>query len=70
MLLKNIKTGFTYEVPKDIYNAMENQTKSKFQVLVEEDAVNVPEQKIESNLTEEELKIKKIKKTKTKKENL
>jgi len=70
MLLKNIKTGLTYEVPKDIYNQMEGQTKSKFQVIIEQDAVNIPEQKIESNLTEEEIEIKKIKKTKPKKENL
>jgi hypothetical protein len=70
MLLKNIKTGFTYEVPSAVYNAMENQTKGKFQVINKEDAVNIPEQKIKSNLTEEEIANKKIKKTKPKKENL
>lgn len=70
MLLKNITTNQQYEVPKDIYNAMESQTKAKFQVINDVDANDIPVQKIESTLSEEQIEIKKTKKPKNKKENL
>ena len=70
MLVKNITTGQTYEIPSAVYNAMEAITKGKFQVINEIDAENIQVQTTESNLTEEQKEIKKIKKTKTKKENL
>lgn len=53
MLLKNIKTKVDYEVHSDIYNSMDRATKGLFQVINKEDFVTVPDQIVESNLSEE-----------------
>jgi hypothetical protein len=65
MLLRNIKTGIDYEVPSAVYNAMTRDTKGLFQVIKSEDFVPVPDQLVESNISEES-KIKTKKKQKNK----